>query len=180
MLAPVQTGAGTRIIDEVFWRKDGSLFPVEYSAAPLFEDDKITGAVVTFLDRTARRQLSRQRDTVHAITRVFAEGTTLEESRPRMLAAVCEGLGFELGFTWQPTEEPGVLRPVSSYAAPGYEDLVDSLGGERLPMEGTLAGLGANWRDPVVCSQPRGRAAATGAGSRPAAAVGVGLPILVA
>ena len=94
-----------------------------------------------------------------------------------MLAAVCEGLGFELGFTWEPTDEPGVLRPVSSYATPGYDDLADSLGGERLPMEGTLAGLGANWRDPVVCAN-------LGGPPRPGLApdsrlrLGVGLPII--
>jgi two-component system, OmpR family, phosphate regulon sensor histidine kinase PhoR len=178
ILGAVQTGTGIRIIDEVFWRRDGTSFPVEYSAAPLFEDDKITGAVVTFLDRTARRQLARQRDTVHAITRVFAEGATLEDARPLMLTAVCEGLGFELGLTWQPTDEPGVLRPVSSYATPGYEDLVDTLGGSRLPMEGTLAGLGANWRDPVVCADLKVEPPRPGMAPDPRLRVGVGLPVL--
>ncbi len=159
-------------------RQDGTSFPVEYSAAPLFDDDKITGAVVTFIDRTARRQLARQRDTVHAITRVFAEGASLEDARPLLLSAVCEGLGFELGFTWQPTDEPGVLRPVASYAAPGYEDLVDTLGGERLPMEGTLAGLGANWRDPVVCADLEAEPPRPGLAADPRLRVGVGLPVV--
>ncbi len=178
VLGAIETGEGLRIIDEVFWRKDGTAFPVEYSAAPLFEDDKITGAVVTFIDRTARRQLARQRDTVHAITRVFAEGASLDDARPLMLTAVCEGLGFELGFTWQPTDEPGVLRPVSSYAAPGYEDLLDALGQARLPMEGTLAGLGANWRDPVVCANLTAEPPRPGMAPDPRLRVGVGLPVL--
>jgi PAS domain S-box-containing protein len=152
VLRAIDTGTVTRVTDEVFWRKDGSAFPVEYAAAPLFEDGKITGAVVTFLDRTAHRQLSRQRDAVHAINRVFAEGGTLEAARPQMLRAVCEGLGFELGLTWQPGGEPGTLVPLSSYVAPGYEDLLEQLGGERLPLEGTLAGLAVHWRDSIVCA----------------------------
>jgi PAS domain S-box-containing protein len=178
VVGAIENGTATRVTEEVFWRKDGTSFPVEYSAAPLFEDDKITGAVVTFLDRTARRQLARQRATVHAITRVFAEGASLDDARPLMLTAVCEGLGFELGFTWQPTDEPGVLAAVSSFAAPGYEDLVDGLGGASLPVEGTLAGLGANWRDPVVCGNLEVEPPRPGMAPDPRLRVGVGLPVL--
>jgi diguanylate cyclase (GGDEF)-like protein/PAS domain S-box-containing protein len=42
--------------DEVFWRKDGSSFPVEYSSMPTTKDGKVMGAVVAFRDITARRQ----------------------------------------------------------------------------------------------------------------------------
>lgn len=40
--------------DEVFWRKDGSSFPVEYTSTPIFENGKLTGAVVVFSDITDR------------------------------------------------------------------------------------------------------------------------------
>ena len=40
---------------EVFWRKDGTAFPAEYSSTPIFDtDNKLAGAVVTFRDITAR------------------------------------------------------------------------------------------------------------------------------
>jgi two-component system sensor histidine kinase/response regulator len=42
--------------NEVFWRKDGSSFPVEYTSTPVFEDDKPVGAVVVFRDVTERKQ----------------------------------------------------------------------------------------------------------------------------
>ena len=42
--------------DEVFWRKDGSSFPVEYMSAPIRENGKITGAVVSFRDITSRKK----------------------------------------------------------------------------------------------------------------------------
>jgi two-component system sensor histidine kinase/response regulator len=49
-------GEGCRADDEVMWRKDGSPIPVEYSSFPILEDGKITGAVVTIVDITARKQ----------------------------------------------------------------------------------------------------------------------------
>lgn len=42
--------------DEVFWRADGSSFPVSYTATPTVEDGEITGAVVTFSDVTERKR----------------------------------------------------------------------------------------------------------------------------
>ena len=40
--------------DEVFWRKDGSSFPVSYTSTPLLQDGEPIGAVVVFRDITAR------------------------------------------------------------------------------------------------------------------------------
>ena len=41
--------------DEVFWRKDGTCFPVQYTSTPIMEDGKFVGAVVTFMDITERK-----------------------------------------------------------------------------------------------------------------------------
>ena len=38
--------------NEVFWRKDGTSFPVEYASRPLYEHGRQIGAVVTFSDIT--------------------------------------------------------------------------------------------------------------------------------
>ena len=47
--------------EEVFWRGDGSPFPVEYICAPLRDDaGKLFGAVVTFRDISQRKQLESQ------------------------------------------------------------------------------------------------------------------------
>ncbi|MBC7542188.1 MAG: GAF domain-containing protein [Candidatus Sericytochromatia bacterium] len=45
--------------DGVFWRADGSSFPVEWRANPIREDGRASGAVVTFLDLTDRRNAER-------------------------------------------------------------------------------------------------------------------------
>ena len=47
---------------EVFWRKDGSSFPVEYTSTPIVEDGRLKGAVVVFKDITERRAVQRAKD----------------------------------------------------------------------------------------------------------------------
>jgi two-component system sensor histidine kinase VicK len=57
-----------RVGNEVFWRKDGSSFPVEYVARPQIEsngndsESKAVGVVVAFTDTTERRALDRMKD----------------------------------------------------------------------------------------------------------------------
>ena len=58
--AAFTTGTTHRRDDEVFWRKDGTSFPVEYTSNPIFEDGEIVGAVVTFRDISERKALQEQ------------------------------------------------------------------------------------------------------------------------
>jgi len=46
--------------NEEFWRKDGTHFPVEFTTAPLMENDKITGAVIVFRDITERQRAEKE------------------------------------------------------------------------------------------------------------------------
>src|SRR5271170_7524439 len=43
--------------EDVFIRKDGSFFPVVYSASPLSQDGKVAGIVVCFRDDSKRKVL---------------------------------------------------------------------------------------------------------------------------
>jgi PAS domain S-box-containing protein len=52
-----RTGKGCRVENELFWRADGSSFPVEYSASPIKNEGDIEGAVVAFSDITRRKQI---------------------------------------------------------------------------------------------------------------------------
>ncbi len=54
--ASIRDGKVHQVGDEVFWRKDGTRFPVEYTSTPILEDGKVIGAVVTFRDITERQQ----------------------------------------------------------------------------------------------------------------------------
>lgn len=52
----ITEGEGSHADDEVFWRADGTSFDVEYFSYPQIRDGKVTGAVVTFMDISKRRQ----------------------------------------------------------------------------------------------------------------------------
>lgn len=56
-----------RIDTELFWRKNGSAFAVEYSSYPIVEGDVVQGAVVTFVDISARRQAEDALRQAHAV-----------------------------------------------------------------------------------------------------------------
>lgn len=45
---------------EVFWRRDGSSFPVEFTSTPVISDSRLVGAVVVFRDITERRTTELQ------------------------------------------------------------------------------------------------------------------------
>jgi two-component system, sensor histidine kinase and response regulator len=55
-----ETGVGIHIEDEVFWRKDSSSFPAEYWSHPIIRGDTKLGAVVTFIDVTARKLVEQE------------------------------------------------------------------------------------------------------------------------
>ena len=53
-------GRPYRAKNDVFWRKDGSSFPVEYTGTPVQEEGESLGAVVTFRDVSEQNALHRQ------------------------------------------------------------------------------------------------------------------------
>jgi PAS domain S-box-containing protein len=50
--AALHDGEIHRVTHEIFWKRDGTSFPVEYVSSPLWEDDTVAGAVVVFHDTT--------------------------------------------------------------------------------------------------------------------------------
>ena len=56
----IKRGERCLVETEVFWRKDGTSFPVEYSANPMLELGILRGAVVTFSDITRRLERDRR------------------------------------------------------------------------------------------------------------------------
>ena len=47
---------------DVYRRTDGTCFPVELTASPMLNEDRVTGAVVVFRDVTQRREIERMKD----------------------------------------------------------------------------------------------------------------------
>jgi PAS domain S-box-containing protein len=48
--------------EDLYQRSDGTTFPVEITASPLLDDERISGAVVAFRDVTQRREVDRMKD----------------------------------------------------------------------------------------------------------------------
>jgi len=74
--------------EEVFWKKDGTMLPVDFTSRPLREDGMIMGVVVTCQDITERKQaeeaLRRARDELEQRVRErTAQLTTVNEALAR-------------------------------------------------------------------------------------------------
>jgi PAS domain S-box-containing protein len=87
-------------LDLVARRKDGREFPVEISLSFIAQDaEPLALGFVT--DITPRKEAERRLQAEFAMTRVFAEAGPIEALVPRLLQALCESLGWELGELWR-------------------------------------------------------------------------------
>lgn len=88
--ATMQDGQSRHITHEVFWRKDGTCFPVEYTSTPVYKDNKIIGAVAVF------RDVSQQHETDRALRNALSQVQALSEQ----LQAENTYLQSELDANW--------------------------------------------------------------------------------
>ena len=100
--AAFKDGKVRRVENEVFWRKDGTSFPVEYISTPMHDEKgKLIGAVVTFRDITQRKLsesiLQRANEELEArvaqrtkeLSQANQKLTQLNEVRSRFVGMVC-------------------------------------------------------------------------------------------
>ncbi|MBT9458519.1 MAG: diguanylate cyclase [Burkholderiaceae bacterium] len=65
----LQDGQAREVLDDAFWRQNGSSFPVEYRTAPLRgPDGRIYGATVVFRDITERRLAERMQAALYGLS----------------------------------------------------------------------------------------------------------------
>lgn len=62
IFATLEDGTIRHVTDEMFWRRDGTSFPVEYVSTPMRQGEAIVGAVVTFKDITERQAMERMKE----------------------------------------------------------------------------------------------------------------------
>jgi hydrogenase-4 transcriptional activator len=75
--AAVHDGIVHEGIQEVFWRRDGSYFPVEFTSTPIIRDSEIIGAVVVFRDISDR--LNTEKQLTHALEELQDFKSRLEQ-----------------------------------------------------------------------------------------------------
>ncbi|WP_447973615.1 PAS domain S-box protein [Nitrospira sp. Kam-Ns4a] len=117
----LRTGQSCRVEDEVFWRRDGSCFPVAYAAHPILEGETLAGAIVTYTDITGRQwTVSALLESETRFRSAFdhaAVGMALIEPSGRLLQAN-HAFGAMLGYppqtlqgmTWQEITHPEDLE----------------------------------------------------------------------
>jgi len=104
-----------RVDSEVFWRADGTPFPVEYSSYPIVENGSVTGAVVTFTDITERKLAEEQ---------IAEQAAFLDKARDAILVRDLEGKilfwnqGAERVYGWTRKEVLGRNVAAVLYAHP--------------------------------------------------------------
>ena len=75
----------------------------------------------TAQDVTARKRAEQRLRAQHAVARILAEATTLEEATPKILQAVCECLVWDMGALWRIDRDAGVLRCAELWRRPSLE-----------------------------------------------------------
>jgi PAS domain S-box-containing protein len=156
LLHAVRGGVGTRLSGEVFWRKDGSRFPVEASAYPIHDGGAVIGGVITFHDVSERRMAERQLTAQYQTARVLAEAESVQEALPRVLELCCDQLGWQMSLVWVPGENDHELHCLAAYARPGREEQLALLSHETVTLGQGAAGRAWRRRQPVFVPGPGG------------------------
>jgi signal transduction histidine kinase len=69
------------------------------------------------LHKIADQRLSAQ----YAVARALAESATLAEATPKILVAICQSLGWDIGAIWTVDEQADVLRCLHVWHSPGVQ-----------------------------------------------------------
>jgi PAS domain S-box-containing protein len=77
--ASIKDGQIHHVTGEVFWRKDGSSFPVEYTSTPTVENGRVNGSVVIFHDITERKQSEAMQASIYKISEISVASENLLE-----------------------------------------------------------------------------------------------------
>jgi len=111
--AALTDGGGQHVGGEVFWRKDGTSFPVEYTSTPIMEGSENAGAVVTFTDVTerlaSREALQESEERYRAVVEQSAESIWLFDPATKRVLESNPEFQEMLGYT---AEE---LREMTNY-----------------------------------------------------------------
>ncbi|HEV3448552.1 MAG TPA: response regulator, partial [Gemmataceae bacterium] len=91
------------------------------TARPLRDEFGIVrGGLSVFRDVTEEKLAQRRLAAQHAVTRALAESTTLGEATPRILQAICDSAGWEVGALWQVDRHAEVIRCVDVWRRPDF------------------------------------------------------------
>lgn len=109
----IRNEQGVHVDSEVFWRRDGTSFPVEYSSHPIIEEGIVKGAVVTFVDITERKHAEEERAQLVREQAARAEAEAAKQQISNILESITDAffaLDNEWRFTYVNREAERLLR----------------------------------------------------------------------
>ena len=101
-------------------RKDASKFPAGINLNPILTEGELM-VIAAVRNMTARKLVERCLAAVHAVARILAEPAVIMSAPPRMMRAICESLGWDVGVVWTVDRQAQVLRCVDVWHAPAVE-----------------------------------------------------------
>jgi PAS domain S-box-containing protein len=97
--------------------KDGRVIPVDINTS-LIEIEGKLAVLAVMRDITGRKAAESRLAAQFAVTRVLTESATLREATPKMLQAIGENVGWELGALWSVNPSTNLLRCLNVWQAP--------------------------------------------------------------
>lgn len=115
MTHAIASGMAVRVEDELFWRKDGSHFPVSYSVSPKIVDGRPLGAVVVFTDISERKKIEEHEK------RAATEVRDVAQANAKFRA-----------FFEQTADYAGLLTPDGTILAVSHRSMQEVCGGQNI------------------------------------------------
>jgi len=109
-----------RRIEIVACRRDGRTFPVELTVTPARQGDRYTFSAFV-RDMTRQKEAAKRQAAQMAVSLILAEARTLDAAAPKLLLAVCDTVGWELGELWRVDRTANLLRCETTWHVPSSE-----------------------------------------------------------
>jgi PAS domain S-box-containing protein len=102
-------------------RKDGTLVDVELTIVPLTGDGQAAGAYSIYRDLTEQRRIQHHLRAQYAVVEALAQSSTIEDAAPRVLRAVAEAVGWQVGAMWIVDKTANELKCIDLWRAAGVD-----------------------------------------------------------
>mgnify|MGYP001269005190 FL=1 len=125
--ATLQTGTAQRVNSDVFWRKNGTNFAVEYASTPIFEQGKLTGAVVTFIDITERKRAETALRESEERYKIMFETASLAINMTRGTEIIYANPSYLAMFGFSSLDEVKGLAPLELFVPESRSQILENI-----------------------------------------------------